>query len=73
MKFSFEVPINSLEALDSEQDYIYVLAQFMKNKKYKDYVMNTKKEVYLDNGASELKQSIDIYEYKKMYPSLYNG
>lgn len=58
MKFSFEIPIHSLEKLDSEQDYLFILGHHLENQKYFDYCKNSKKFKILDNSAYELGESI---------------
>jgi len=65
MKFSFEVPIKYLKELDECQDYIYILAHMLKNKKYFRYVSTTTKKTILDNSAHELGESININEFLK--------
>ena len=53
MKLSFEVPLQQAEELDSEQDYLFVLAQCLENPAYKMYVKYSDKMKILDNGANE--------------------
>jgi len=58
MKFSFETPINYLNKIDKEQDYLFILAHHLSNKKYYDYCKNSTKYKILDNGCYELGESI---------------
>ena len=58
MKFSFEVPIKYLNEFDNEQDYLFILAHHLSNKKYYDYCKQSIKMKILDNGAYELGESI---------------
>ena len=53
MKLSFEVPLQQAEELDSEQDYLFVLAQCLEDPAYKAYVRHSGKMKILDNGANE--------------------
>lgn len=53
MEFSFEVPLKQAEALDVEQDYLFVLAQCLEDVDYLRYVKNSPKKKILDNGANE--------------------
>ena len=53
MKLSFEVPLQQAEELDSEQDYLFVLAQCLEDPAYKAYVRHSDKMKILDNGANE--------------------
>jgi hypothetical protein len=53
MKLSFEVPLRQAEELDSEQDYLFVLAQCLEDPAYKAYVRHSDKMKILDNGANE--------------------
>jgi len=66
MKFAFQVPIKYIKELDKENDYLFVLAQYLTNPKYLEFIQKTEKNIILDNGASELGESIDIKEYKKI-------
>jgi hypothetical protein len=59
MKFSFEVPIHSIDKFTEEQDYLFILAHHLDNKKYFDYCKKSKKYKILDNGCYELGESID--------------
>lgn len=59
MKFSFEVPIHSIDKFTKEQDYLFILAHQLENKKYFDYVKKSKKYKILDNSCYELGESID--------------
>jgi len=58
MKFSFETPIKYLKDLHSSQDYLFVLAHHLDNKKYFEYCKNSKKYKILDNSAYEKIESI---------------
>lgn len=59
MKFSFEVPIHSLSKFNKEQDYLFILAHCLNNKKYFNYCKKSKKYKILDNSSYELGESID--------------
>jgi hypothetical protein len=65
MKYSFEVPIHSLEEMDDHQDYIFILGQHLKNKRYYNYCKRSRKKKILDNGAYELGESIDPVKLKR--------
>lgn len=53
MRWSFEVPFEYLQQFDVDQDYLFVLSQYLVDKRYYDYVKNSSKLKILDNGANE--------------------
>ncbi|MGC8699236.1 MAG: hypothetical protein ACP5RE_03575 [Candidatus Acidifodinimicrobium sp.] len=53
MKWSFEVPFNYLQLFDKHQDYLFVLSQYLDDRRYYDYIKNSNKLKILDNGANE--------------------
>lgn len=65
MKFSFEAPIKYLEELDEDQDYLFIIAHHLNNKKYFEYCKNNDKIKILDNSAYELGESISPEKLKK--------
>lgn len=65
-KMAFEVPKKNLMFGMQHCDYFYVLAHLMDDSEYRDVVHICKRhdmEIYLDNSAFELKESINIDTY----------
>jgi hypothetical protein len=54
--FSFEVPLKHLEDFDHLQDFHFSLSFLYKYPEYKEFMLNTKKELWLDNSTNELKE-----------------
>jgi len=53
MKWSFEVPFNYLQIFDKYQDYLFVLSQYLNDRRYYEYVKSSSKLKIFDNGANE--------------------
>jgi hypothetical protein len=53
MRWSFEVPFNYLQMFDKYQDYLFVLSQYLNDRRYYEYVKSSNKLKIFDNGANE--------------------
>jgi len=70
IKLSFEVPIKHLEAFEHLQDFHFSLSFLYKYPEYKEFMLRTKKELWLDNSTNELKQPDSCSLLSKLYTEL---
>jgi len=72
-KFSFEVPLKSLELQVEFSDYIFAIAPWFENETYRNFVHEHRSQLplYLDNGAYEQGASIDIEKYIELIRTLH--
>jgi len=60
MLLSLEVPVRYLNVFDRYQDYHFVLADWaLQDKTYKNFMKDSPKVIYLDNGYNETKECVD--------------
>jgi len=68
-KMAFEVPKKDLTFGSNHCDYLFVLAHLMDNSEYRDEIHKCKRhdmEIFLDNSAFELKESVNIDMYIRL-------